>query len=187
MVAVRTPIEPTPCRREERFSEDPRPSRFEASVEIGPTDGFAAPRRVDTLTPTPAPPAAEALGLRSKQVAAPSGGRVARLTPATKLRAAIDVVLAELARIAFSDIGEVFDAHGAVIPFADLPPGVRSAIAEYRVHYGRNGTFVVSIRMHSKVAALATLGRHLGIGRRRSDRARPAPSRLANNTNGEGQ
>jgi phage terminase small subunit len=80
-------------------------------------------------------------------------------------------VLEELARIAFSDIGDVFDARGALIPFADLPPGIRSAIAEYRVRRGRNGTYTVRVRVHSKLAALAALGRHLGIFDRRSDRA----------------
>ncbi len=79
-------------------------------------------------------------------------------------------VLEELVRIAFSDIGDVFDAHGALISFADLPPGIRSAIAEYSVRRGRNGTYAVRVRLHSKLAALTALGRHLGMFGCGSDR-----------------
>jgi hypothetical protein len=88
-------------------------------------------------------------------------------------------VLEELTRIAFADIGDAFDRHGAVIPLADLSPGIRSAIAEYRVRRSRNGTYTVSVRLHSKLPALTALGRHLGIFGTRSDRATHARLFLA--------
>jgi hypothetical protein len=87
--------------------------------------------------------------------------------------------LVELTRIAFADIRDVFDRHGAVIPFAGLPPGIRSAIAEYRVRRSRNGTCKVSVRLHSKLPALTALGRHLGIFGGRPDRAPHARLLLA--------
>jgi hypothetical protein len=86
-----------------------------------------------------------------------------------KLRLATQCILVALARIAFADIRDVFDDHGAVIPFADLPPAVRPAIAEYRVRRSRNGKSSVRVRLHSKLPALAALGRHLGVFGRRSD------------------
>ena len=122
-------------------------------------------------SPTAAPHAAQEPLLRPKQSTPLSGSRSARQTRAAGLRVATNRVLVELARIAFADIGDVFDEHGAVIPFADLPPGIRSAIAEYRVRHGRNGTYTVCVRLHSKLAALTALGRHLGIFDCRSDRA----------------
>src|SRR5262249_3133030 len=103
--------------------------------------------------------------------------RVTRRAPVVKLRLATSRVLAELARIAFADIGDVFDARGAVIPFADLPPAVRAAIAEYRVRRYRNGSYSVSVRLHSKLPALAALGRHLGVFGHRSENRRPQVSR----------
>ena len=171
MVAIRKGIEPEPSRRDERFGEHRRPSRFEPSVETDSTDRFAVPRGVDTLIPTVAPTTAQEPRPRSKQPASPAVGRAAFQTRPAELRAATDRVLDELARIAFADIGDVFDERGAVIPFADLPPGVRSALAEYRVRRSRNGTYVVSVRLHSKLAALTALGRHLGAFGRHSDRA----------------
>jgi hypothetical protein len=71
-------------------------------------------------------------------------------------------VIAQLARIAFADISDVFDEHDQIIPFADLPPRIRPAIAEYRVHRGKNGT-AFTVKLHSRLAALTALTRHLGL------------------------
>jgi hypothetical protein len=46
----------------------------------------------------------------------------------------------------------------------------RPAIAEYRAHRGNNGTGVVTVRLHSRLAALSVLGRHLGLFDHHADR-----------------
>lgn len=133
MVAIHERREPKLARRARRFGERWRAARFMASVDVGPTGRFAVRRRdVDTLVPTAAPNAAQEPPPRSKQPTPPPGSRAAHETRTAGLRAATSCVLAELARIAFADLGEVFDGHGGIIPLADLPPGIRSAIAEYR-------------------------------------------------------
>jgi hypothetical protein len=84
-------------------------------------------------------------------------------------------VLAALAEIAFADISEAFDSEGRILPFDEIPIHTRRAIADYKVRCRtrtrtkRNGEKVietvesVSIRFHSKLAALAALGRYLGM------------------------
>ncbi len=84
-------------------------------------------------------------------------------------------MVAELARIAFADIRELFDERGRILPFADLSPSIQSAVAEYTVRKGRNGTHEVRLKLHSRLPALAALGRHLGMFGRRSNRATLAP------------
>ena len=187
MVAIRERIESKPSRRDECFGEHRWPSQFDPSIETGPADRFAIPRDVDTLTPTPAPNAALEPRRRSKQSTPSAGRRSARQTNAMALRVATNRVLVELAQIAFADIGDVFDEHGAVIPFADLPPGIRSAIAEYCVHHGRNETYSVTVRLHSKLPALAALGRHLGMFGNCADHAPRARLLIANKTKGGGK
>ena len=171
MVAIRERMEPKQSRRDELFGEHRWASRFEPGV--------------DTPIPTPVPNAALEPRRRSKQSTPASGSRSACQTRTGALRMATNRVLDELAQIAFADIGHVFDEHGAVIPFADLPPGIRSAIAEYSVYHGRNGTYSVTVRLHSKLPALAALGRYLGMFGNCAGHAPRARLRTANNTKGE--
>jgi len=93
-------------------------------------------------------------------------------------------VIAALAEIAFSDIREVFGSDGRILPLAEIPPHTRRAIAEYKVRRrtrtrtALNGekvtetVEVVSVRLHSKLAALAALGRYLGAFSTKNDRSR---------------
>ena len=189
MVAIRERIEAIPSRRGQRLSDYPQSPQFRQvgpSVDVGPTDRFGVPLGVDTLVPKAAPNAALEPRLETKQPAPPSGSRSASQTQSKGLLGATNRVLVELARIAFADISDVFDEHGAIIPFADLPPGIRPAIAEYRVRHGRKGTYTVCLRLHSKLAALTALGRHLGMFGRCFDHVTPARLLLATNTEGEG-
>lgn len=163
MVAILERVEPTPSRRDPRFGERRQSPQFTASLDAGPPDRFAAPQGVDTLIPTVASNAAQEPQPRSKPSTPLSNTQLARQLQLAALREATNRVLVELAQIAFADIGDVFDKHGAVIPFADLPPGIRSAIAEYRVRHHRNGSSSILVRLHPKVPALAALARHLGI------------------------
>lgn len=162
MVAILNLTEPKLPRRTRRAGTDLLSVQLRPCGEAGPTDRFAVPWGVDTLAFPASSAADQALLLGSKRSTSPFGGRLARQTRALGLWLATRSVLAELSRIAFSDIGDVFDEQGEVIPFEDLPPAVRSAIAEYRVRRYRNGTYTVSVKMHSKVPALITLGRYLG-------------------------
>jgi hypothetical protein len=180
MVACRKRTEPKPPRRAQRCGEGRRSAQFRPRVDPAPTDRFAVhPREDNTLTPAVAQDAAQEPLPQSKRSTLPPCNRSARQTRPTGLRVATSRVLEELARIAFADIGDVFDQHGAVIPFADLPPGIRSAIAEYRVRHYRNGTNTDSVRLHSKLPALTALGRHLGIFGGSPDRATRARLLLA--------
>jgi phage terminase small subunit len=80
-------------------------------------------------------------------------------------------VLRELAGIAFTDVGMMFDAEGRLLPVKDLDPVFRRAVhsieVETVVQKGKRGQapkvvgHIHKIRLHSKLDALEKIGRHL--------------------------
>jgi hypothetical protein len=100
-------------------------------------------------------------------------------TAAAHLRTDRDRVVAELARIAFADITDVLDASGRPLPPDDIPPPLRSVVKAYTVRKERRRvtrqgkrlteTVVVThVELYSKLHALNSLARHLGMyGHRR--------------------
>jgi phage terminase small subunit len=76
-------------------------------------------------------------------------------------------VLAELARIGFSDITQAVKIKGGKVLVADtdaLPRDLRAAISE--ISQGRDG---LKVKMHDKRAALESLGKHLGLWKENVD------------------
>lgn len=108
-----------------------------------------------------------------------TGGRV-KGTPNKKtaaLRRAIqrsedlsaDRVLEEYRRLGFSDIGNIFDASGRLIPIKNLPKEVRAAIASVKVTK-KNLTAgdglmedVVEVKLWDKTRALNDLAKHFAL------------------------
>src|SRR6516225_616051 len=79
-----------------------------------------------------------------------------------RLRITADRVLAELARIAFADIGRlvVSDAQGLSLKnTSDLSPDDLAAVAAIEVSADGKGR----VRLHSKLRALDAIARHLGL------------------------
>ena len=95
--------------------------------------------------------------------------RVGRANEARRAQIAHERVLLELARIAFSDIGEVLDWTGGdditLRPRREISPHQRAAIAE--ITPGRMGKGP-RIKLHNKARALDTLARHLGLFEKQS-------------------
>lgn len=75
-----------------------------------------------------------------------------------------DEVLDELAGIAYFDIGAMADENGVPKPVHELPPEVRRAVKSVTVRIGQDGNPVWKIEPCDKVAALALLAKHVGIG-----------------------
>lgn len=76
-------------------------------------------------------------------------------------------VLREMARIALSDIGELFDLDGNAIPIHKLPRHVRAAIASVKISRsssedGESATIVSEIKYWDKNSAAEKLMKHLG-------------------------
>lgn len=98
---------------------------------------------------------------------------IAELRDARSARVGVqaDDVLRGLWHIAMLDIGEAFDASGALKPLADMPEGVRRAIASVETEElfnGRGGErasigVTRKVRFHDKIRALDLLGQHLGL------------------------
>jgi len=79
-----------------------------------------------------------------------------------------DRVLLELARIAFSDVGAVYDEYGHLLDVNNLPLGTAAAIASWDVFKknptaGRGTVEHIRIRFWDKVRALELLAKHLGL------------------------
>lgn len=84
---------------------------------------------------------------------------------ADKLEITAERVLQEIARLAFVDISQAYDAHGGLLPLHDMPEDVRRAIAAVEVAEERvDGEVVGEIRkvkFWDKGKGLDQLGRHL--------------------------
>lgn len=79
-------------------------------------------------------------------------------------------VLAELKRLAFSDLGEAFDATGALKAIRDMPDDTRRAISGAEVVMrscgdGEAPEVVRKIKLWDKLKALELLAKHLGLCR----------------------
>lgn len=86
---------------------------------------------------------------------------VARLTGDRNRRVELtaDDVLQELRRIAFADVGELFDG-GKLRPLAEIPEGARRAISSLETTETKSG-IVTKIRLSDKIRALELAGKHL--------------------------
>ena len=76
-------------------------------------------------------------------------------------------VLYELALIAFSDPGHMFDGEGNLLHIMDMPEGIRKSIAGCDIisREGRDGTVrtTAKVKFWNKVETLSLIGKHLGI------------------------
>jgi len=107
--------------------------------------------------------------LRAPAVAALIQAGMAKRAERTQITA--DRVLVELARIAFLDPADLFDAHGNPKPIADIPEHARHAIIGcdvVQLYEGAGQTKkqdgeVRKIKLADKVRALELLARHLGL------------------------
>lgn len=83
-------------------------------------------------------------------------------------------VLAELVRIGFSDVRELFDGNGQLLDVKSLPDSIAAAVSSVEVvrRPGRPGgkgdgddtdEYIHKIRLWDKTKALAMLGKHFGI------------------------
>ena len=78
--------------------------------------------------------------------------------------------LRELARIAYADVGRLFDADGALIPIADLDEDARAMIAG--IELWPDGR-LKKLKLWSKIEALDKAMRHAGLFERDNDQLRP--------------
>ncbi len=82
-------------------------------------------------------------------------------------------VLAEYAKIAFANVGDLYDAEGALVPVHELDEDVTAAIGSIEVASLRLGdkdpkkagarSVTTKIKMNDKKGALDSIARHLGM------------------------
>ena len=95
--------------------------------------------------------------------------RAGRAAQRRRTRVTADRVLQELAAVAFSDIGDLFDHTGRPVPVHRLDPITRRAIAAVSIGRVDGPAGVVSERFHvrfwDKLRALELLARYVGLDR----------------------
>lgn len=99
--------------------------------------------------------------------------RIDQLTEEKKLRSTItaDMVLAEFGKIAFSDLRKCYDENGSLRNPTELDDATAAALSSIEIQdefYFKNGQKIITgtvkkVKMHSKLQALESLARHLGM------------------------
>ena len=74
-----------------------------------------------------------------------------------------DRVITELSRLAFFDVGQLYDQDGQLRRPDELPPAVRAAISEIDVKVLKDGVVNVKYKTYDKLQALKTIMIHLGL------------------------
>ncbi len=92
--------------------------------------------------------------------------RIAELVGAAAEKAEVEIerVLAELARIGFSDVRQFFNEGGQLRPIQDLEDDVARAVSSIEVVVKPGGIETVhKVKMWDKLGALEKLAKHLGM------------------------
>ena len=115
--------------------------------------------------------------LKNSKVAA----RIAAAAEKTVKRAEVSTarVLEEAARVALSDLRQIFDEHMNLKPIHEWPDGIASAIASVEVTSigGEEGLkYVTKVRAWPKAAALDMLMKHMGLYEKDNAQKRPHES-----------
>jgi phage terminase small subunit len=71
-----------------------------------------------------------------------------------------DEVLERLSDIASSDLGDIFDKDGNMLPLHEIPAQVRRAIASFETETNALGVTTTKVKFWDKPATLGLLGRH---------------------------
>lgn len=74
-----------------------------------------------------------------------------------------DRVITELSRLAFFDVGQLYDEFGNLRRPDELPAGVRAAVSEIEVKMSKQGEATVKYKTYDKLQALKTIMTHLGL------------------------
>ena len=96
---------------------------------------------------------------------------------ADRLQITHDMILRELAKVAFANMGNYYNEHGVLKPMTELTPDEKAAINQYQVldatdDDGRHIGELSRIKLHNKMSALDKIARHLnfyGVAERRAD------------------
>jgi phage terminase small subunit len=97
-------------------------------------------------------------------------------------------VLEELARVAFADIGQCFDAEGKLLPIKQIPEFMRRAIGGFdvvkRKNHARDGDTdeVEKVRLIDKSRALELLSRYFGMLVERKEVGKPGEFKRLSDT-----
>ncbi len=74
-----------------------------------------------------------------------------------------DRVIHEYARIAFADLRKIFDAGGNILSLDQWPDELAPAIQNIKISRGKDGATIIEVKFWSKIAALESLAKHLGL------------------------
>jgi phage terminase small subunit len=85
----------------------------------------------------------------------------------SRLQITHDMILSELAKIAFSNMGNYYDEYAVLKPMNQLTNDEKAAISQYQImdamdDHGQRIGELSKIKLHNKMSALDKIARHLG-------------------------
>ena len=93
---------------------------------------------------------------------------------ATRTLVSQDLIIRELARVAFSDIRDLFDDNGKMLPMSKWPTDSAACISSLK-----DGVAGREIKMWDKMSALEKLMKHMGMFETDNAQASAAPSKIS--------
>lgn len=140
----------------------PRAARFVAEYLVD-CNAAAAARRAGYSQRT----AHSQGGRLLRNVAVAQAIAAAQARRVQRVEVTADAVVRELSRVAFSDVGQLHDADGNLLPLQQLPEDARRAVVQFEAEaVGQDGEAVTQLRrvkLADKLKALELLARHLGM------------------------
>jgi phage terminase small subunit len=84
-----------------------------------------------------------------------------------RLEISHDMILRELAKVAFANMGDYYDENAVLKPMNELTPDQKAAICHYQLidcvgDYGERAGELSKIKLHNKMSALDKIARHTG-------------------------
>jgi phage terminase small subunit len=84
-----------------------------------------------------------------------------------RLEISHDMILRELAKVAFANMGDYYDENAVLKPMNELTPDQKAAICHYQLidcvgEYGERAGKLSKIKLHNKMSALDKIARHTG-------------------------
>jgi len=118
--------------------------------------------------------------MREPKIAAYLEGRTKEVRQ--KLQVDHETIVAELAKMAFANLGDYFGADGKLKPMNEMTRDEKAALLNLKITDHKDGSSTVQLRLCSKLSAIEKLARHTGFykaAEKKSEQERAAPAQAS--------
>ena len=118
--------------------------------------------------------------MREPKIAAYLEGRTKEVRQ--KLQVDHEAIVAELAKMAFANLGDYFGADGKLKPMNEMTRDEKAALWNLKITDHKDGSSTVQLRLCSKLSAIEKLARHTGFykaAEKKAEQERAAPAQAS--------